>query len=127
MGGLAWGPGMAPQIGVPSGPEKTPPMPRPDASWAPVQIGQVGDDLPDVSRASREGPNEHTPVVQFIVDGGGKANAVAGPFEQDVQARETSEAAWEHGATRGGCIAWQSAGTGRGGQGSWHGGRKEGR
>jgi hypothetical protein len=28
--------------GLPSGPEKTPPMPLPDASCAPVQVGKAG-------------------------------------------------------------------------------------
>jgi hypothetical protein len=96
-GGLAWGPGMAPQIGGAVGAGE-------DASHAaagcvvgPGPGREVGDDLPHVSRASRKGRKEHTPVVQFIVDGGGKANAVAGPSERDIQAREKSEAAREHG------------------------------
>jgi hypothetical protein len=95
-GDLAWGPGMAPQIGGAVGAGE-------DASHAAAGFvvgpgpGRKSGMLSDLSRASCKGRKEHTPVVQCIVDSGGKANAVTGPSERDVQAREKSEAAREHG------------------------------
>jgi hypothetical protein len=88
---------MAPQIGGAAGARENAPHAAAGCIVGPGPGQEVGDDLSNVSRVSREGRKEYTPVVQFIVDGGGKVYAVAGPFERDVQAQEKFEAAREHG------------------------------
>jgi hypothetical protein len=46
---------------------------------------------------SGEGREQHSPIVELVVDLGGQPDSIAGALEGDVQAREEAKPAWQHG------------------------------